>query len=103
MATPLRLWTPNPATGERGTAIKLSSDGKGALVFASGRSVFVKNIDSLQSTAYTGHIHPTTVAKFSPSGNYVASADVAGSVRVWDIAGQDQVLKVEVYVLSLAS
>jgi len=26
----------------------------------------------------------TTVARFSPSGYYIASADVSGGVKVWD-------------------
>ncbi|KAG0142423.1 hypothetical protein CROQUDRAFT_662591 [Cronartium quercuum f. sp. fusiforme G11] len=97
---PLSLWAPNPSTGERGMSAKLSSDKKGSLVYASGRSVFIKNIDSLHSTAYTGHVQSTTVAKFSPSGNYVASGDVTGAVRVWDVAGEDQVLKVEVKAIA---
>lgn len=33
---------------------------------------------------YTGHTAATTVARFSPSGFYVASGDAAGNVRVWD-------------------
>ena len=36
------------------------------------------------STQYTGHATSTTVARFSPSGFYCASGDVAGTVRVWD-------------------
>ncbi|KAG8832221.1 WD40 repeat-like protein [Serendipita sp. 399] len=41
------------------------------------------------------HIQPTTVASISPSGYYCASADVAGNVRVWDIVGEENVLKLE--------
>ncbi len=33
---------------------------------------------------YTGHTAATTVARFSPSGFYIASGDVSGMVRVWD-------------------
>lgn len=36
------------------------------------------------SKQYTQHTAQTTVARFSPSGFYVASGDVSGSVRVWD-------------------
>lgn len=101
--TPISLWSPNPSTGERGTSTKLSSDHKHSLVYPSGRSVFIKNIDTLQSIAYTAHVHPTTVAKFSPSGNYVASGDVTGGVKVWDALGEDQILKVEVLVHHLVT
>jgi WD40 repeat protein len=40
------------------------------------------------------------VAKISPSGYYVASADVAGTVRVWDLVGTDQILKGEYPIVS---
>ncbi|OAV88184.1 hypothetical protein PTTG_29123 [Puccinia triticina 1-1 BBBD Race 1] len=99
-ATPISLWAPNPGTGERGTAIKLDSNEKGSILFAAGRSIFIKNLDTHQSVSYSGHVRPTTVAKFSPSGFYVASGDSSGSVRVWDIAGEEQILKVEVKAIS---
>ncbi|KAH9809257.1 WD40-repeat-containing domain protein [Melampsora americana] len=97
---PISLWSPNPSTGERGTSTKLSSNHKSLITYPSGRSIFIKNIDTLDSISYTGHIHQTTVAKFSPSGNYIASGDVTGGVRVWDVVGEDQVLKVEVKAIS---
>jgi WD40 repeat protein len=37
---------------------------------------------------YTEHKAPTTVARFSPSGFYVASGDATGLVRVWDCVGE---------------
>ncbi|MBW0508158.1 hypothetical protein O181_047873 [Austropuccinia psidii MF-1] len=94
--TPISLWSPNPSTGERGTAVKFNSNRKDSIVYAAGKSIFIKNIDTLNSITYTAHIAPTTVAKFSPSGFYVASADSTGLVKVWDVAGTDQILKVEV-------
>jgi WD repeat-containing protein 1 (actin-interacting protein 1) len=54
----------------------------------------------------------TSVAKFSPTGNYIASGgslfsphhltdvDVTGSVRVWDAVGSDMTLKTETKVIS---
>ncbi len=36
------------------------------------------------SKQYTAHTAQTTVARFSPSGFYVASGDVSGAVKVWD-------------------
>jgi WD repeat-containing protein 1 (actin-interacting protein 1) len=49
----------------------------------------------LNAPATTEHNSPTTVARISPSGYYCASADQTGTVRVWDIAGTDQILKLE--------
>ena len=57
--------------------------------FQSGKSIFVRSIDNpSQSKQYTGHTNATTVARFSPSGYYIASGDVSGSVRVWDCVGE---------------
>lgn len=51
----------------------------------SGKSIFVRSIDDPSSCKqYTGHTAQTSVARFSPSGFYIASGDVSGSVRVWD-------------------
>ena len=47
----------------------------------------------------TEHTQPTTVARISPSGFYCASGDVSGTVRIWDIAGTDQTLKLETKAL----
>ncbi|KAH8887750.1 WD domain-containing protein [Thozetella sp. PMI_491] len=70
----------------RGQPTQLSADAKGErIVYASGKSIFVRNIDDpALSKQYTGHTAATTVARFSPSGFYVASGDVSGAVRVWD-------------------
>ncbi|KIY48073.1 WD40 repeat-like protein [Fistulina hepatica ATCC 64428] len=75
--------------------------------------------NALLSTAYTGHVHPTTVVRILPSGYDCASADSVGNgadfltqlelfsddtndgaVRVWDIVGEDQALKGEYKVIS---
>lgn len=45
------------------------------------------------------HTSPTTVARISPSGFYCASADVSGTVKIWDLAGSDQILKLETKAL----
>ncbi|CAI4215081.1 unnamed protein product [Parascedosporium putredinis] len=51
----------------------------------SGKSVFLRSIDNpADCKQYTGHTSQATVARFSPSGFYVASGDAAGTVRVWD-------------------
>ncbi|EGO54550.1 hypothetical protein NEUTE1DRAFT_49936 [Neurospora tetrasperma FGSC 2508] len=79
-----------PATA-RGQATQLSCDPKGErIVYASGKSIFVRTIDEpSKSLQYTGHTTTTTVARFSPSGFWVASGDVSGKVRVWDAVGAE--------------
>ncbi|QSZ36639.1 hypothetical protein DSL72_006520 [Monilinia vaccinii-corymbosi] len=73
-------------TTERGRPTHLSCDPKGErIAYASGKSVFVRNIDDPSlSKQYTSHTTQTTVARFSPSGYYIASGDVSGTVKVWD-------------------
>jgi WD40 repeat protein len=53
---------------------------------------------------YSGHGYQATVARFHPNGEWVASADVGGNVRVWasHTLGCEPVLKVEHRPLSAA-
>ena len=71
---------------ERGRPSQLSADPKGErIAYASGKSIFLRSLDHpTESKQYTAHTTQTTAARFSPSGFYVASGDVSGSVRVWD-------------------
>ncbi|KAI7053308.1 tricorn protease domain 2-containing protein, partial [Hortaea werneckii] len=75
----------------RGTSTPLSSDAKGErIAYASNKSIFVRSIDNpAESKQYTQHTAQTTVARFAPSGFYIASGDVTGSVRVWDAMGAE--------------
>ncbi|CAG8460177.1 5156_t:CDS:10 [Ambispora gerdemannii] len=52
------------------------------------------------STEYTGHVAQTTVARYAPSGYYIASGDVHGNVRIWDTTQAEQILKNEVKVIA---
>ncbi|KAF2088524.1 WD40 repeat-like protein [Saccharata proteae CBS 121410] len=83
------IWAAAPTT-TRGQPTPLSSDSKGErIVYASGKSIFVRSIDDPSvGKQYTEHTAQTTVARFAPSGFYVASGDVTGSVRVWDCVGE---------------
>lgn len=83
------IYAASPSTA-RGTPTHLSSDPKGErLAYASGKSIFLRSIDNPAiSKQYTQHTAQTTVARFAPSGYYVASGDVSGSVRVWDCVGE---------------
>ncbi|KAL8902515.1 MAG: hypothetical protein Q9207_004635 [Kuettlingeria erythrocarpa] len=86
---PDALWAPSPTT-TRGQPSQLSSDPKGErLAYANGKSIFLRSIDNPAiSTQYSGHTTGTTVARFAPSGYYVASGDASGTVRVWDCVGE---------------
>ncbi|KAF2108307.1 WD40-repeat-containing domain protein [Lophiotrema nucula] len=83
------IWAASPTT-TRGQPTILSSDPKGERVaYASGKSIFLRSIDEpAVSKQYTQHTAQTTVARFAPSGFYVASGDVSGAVKVWDCAGE---------------
>ncbi|KAF2160618.1 hypothetical protein M409DRAFT_59871 [Zasmidium cellare ATCC 36951] len=84
------IWAASPTT-TRGAPTPLSSDSKGErIAYASNKSIFVRSIDDpAVSKQYTQHTAQTTVARFAPSGFYVASGDVSGSVRVWDAMGAE--------------
>ncbi|KAJ5533300.1 hypothetical protein N7494_009852 [Penicillium frequentans] len=83
------IWAPSPST-TRGQPTQLSSDPKGErLAYASNKSIFLRSIDDpAVARQYTEHKAQTTVARFSPSGFYVASGDASGTVRVWDCVGE---------------
>ncbi|KAL7275049.1 WD40 repeat-like protein [Rhizina undulata] len=95
------IFAAQPST-TRATPTHLSVDPKGErLAYTSGKSVFLRSIDDPSvSTQYTGHTTNATVARFAPSGYYVASGDAAGNVRVWDCVGQDMITKGEFPIIS---
>ncbi|KAL8775140.1 MAG: hypothetical protein Q9194_003877, partial [Teloschistes cf. exilis] len=83
------IWAPSPST-TRGQPTQLSADPKGErLAYANNKSIFIRSVNDLSlSTQYSAHTTTTTVARFSPSGYYVASGDLSGTVRVWDCVGE---------------
>ncbi|KAB8263752.1 transcriptional regulator of RNA polII, SAGA, subunit-domain-containing protein [Aspergillus pseudonomiae] len=83
------IWAASPST-TRGQPTHLSSDAKGErLAYAANKSIFLRSIDDpALARQYTEHKAQTTVARFSPSGFYVASGDATGLVRVWDCVGE---------------
>ncbi|PGH19061.1 hypothetical protein AJ79_00095 [Helicocarpus griseus UAMH5409] len=94
------ILAPSPST-TRGQPTQLSADSKGErLAYASNKSIFIRNIDNPSiSRQYTEHKSETTVARFAPSGFYVASGDESGTVRVWDCVG-DGITKGEYHIVS---
>lgn len=95
------IWAALPSTS-RGHPIHLSYDKKSnRIVYAANKSIHIRSVDNPEkSIQYTLHNANTTVAKFSPSGFYVASGDASGTVRVWDCAGEDLITKGEYHVIS---
>ncbi|SPO26892.1 probable actin interacting protein 1 [Ustilago trichophora] len=101
-ATLQNLLPGNPAT-TRAQSTKISADPKGEkVVYCQNRTVYVRSITdpSKPALAYSQHTQPTTVARISPTGYYCASADQAGNVRVWDLVGDEQIIKNEVKVIA---
>ena len=89
-----------PST-ERGRGILISGDPKtNNILYCTARSVIIRNLDNpLQVSVYGEHSYPVTVARYSPNGEWIASADVSGTIRIWG-THNDYVLKNEFRVLS---
>ncbi|EPQ29062.1 uncharacterized protein PFL1_03351 [Pseudozyma flocculosa PF-1] len=101
-ATLQSLFAANPTT-TRGQSTKLGVDPKGEkLIYTQNRTVIIRSlVDPAQpAIAYSQHAQPVTVARISPTGYYCASADHSGTVRIWDLAGDEQVLKSEFKVFA---
>ncbi|PIA18136.1 WD40 repeat-like protein [Coemansia reversa NRRL 1564] len=94
-------FAPAPVTS-RGQPVRLSTDPKGErIVYACGRTIVMRSLSEPEKAwEYTGHTAATTVARFSPSGYYVASGDVTGKVRIWDSINDEHILKSEFQPLS---
>ena len=69
---------------QRGTPLVLSGSPDGTkFVYCHGHSVIIRELDSPQySDVYTQHAADVIVAKYSPSGFYIASADKLGKVNI---------------------
>ena len=100
MAELLEAYASAPTT-ERGRGILIAGDEKtDSITYCNGRSVIVRRLDRpLDVFVYGEHAYPVTVARFSPNGEWIASADVSGIVRIWGRNG-DRALKNEFRVLS---
>lgn len=84
---PQKLQVPQPST-ERGQGVHISYDWvHDRIAYAMGKSIFVRLAnpkDESKNIQFTKHTYGTTVATFAPSGNYVASGDESGQVKIWD-------------------
>jgi len=86
----------------RGKPTVLGGDPKGKnIVYACGQNIVIRDIENpLICDFYTEHTHNTTVAKYSPSGFYIASGDSVGNVRIWDTVNKEHILKFEMRALA---
>ncbi|XP_046721676.1 WD repeat-containing protein 1 isoform X1 [Silurus meridionalis] len=82
---------------ERGVAKVIGGDPKGNnFLYTNGKSVIIRNIDNPAiADVYTEHPHQVIVAKYAPSGFYIASGDVSGKIRIWDTTQKEHLLKYE--------
>lgn len=95
------LLPPLPST-ERGkqTVVDVDPSNPHRIIYAHGKAIYMVDLqDPSRTQAYTEHSHTCTVARFSPSGYYIASGDVTGRVRVWDATQLEHILKGEYQVL----
>ncbi|OMO88087.1 hypothetical protein COLO4_20464 [Corchorus olitorius] len=100
MANLVEAYACAPST-ERGRGILISGDPKSnSILYCNGRSVIIRYLDRpLDIAVYGEHSYPVTVARYAPNGEWIASADVSGTVRIWG-THNDFVLKNEFKVLS---
>ncbi|KAK2914767.1 hypothetical protein Q8A73_005361 [Channa argus] len=82
---------------ERGVAKVIGGDPKGNnFLYTNGKCVVIRNIENPAiADIYTEHAHPVTVAKYAPSGFYIASGDASGKIRIWDTTQKEHLLKYE--------
>uniref|UniRef100_A0A672NBS2 WD repeat domain 1 n=1 Tax=Sinocyclocheilus grahami TaxID=75366 RepID=A0A672NBS2_SINGR len=82
---------------ERGVAKVLGGDPRGNhFLYTNGKSVIIRNIENpAVADVYTEHPHQVIVAKYAPSGFYIASGDVSGKIRIWDTTQKEHLLKYE--------
>jgi WD40 repeat protein len=86
----------------RGTFTQLGADPKGkTFLYVNGNSVFIRNLENpFECDVYTEHSQAVQVARYSPSGFYIASADQSGKIRIWDTVNKEHLLKNEFQPLS---
>ena len=95
------IWATLPRT-ERGRPLVLGGDPKGKnFLYCHANSVIIRDLANPEiSDVYTQHSCQVNVAKYSPSGFYIASADKSGKVRIWDTINKEHILKSEYQPIS---
>lgn len=113
---PVIASTPPVPTTERAQRCGLAGrsgkhqTGKPVVVYTSGKLVVVRNLKAdepllpdftkLPVLTYRGHAVATTSAQISPSGNYCASGDERGKLRVWALDHEEHLCKFDGPALS---
>lgn len=89
-------------TTTRAKPLHVGGDPKGNnWLYSCGQSVFIRNLkDPLKVELYSEHQFPPTVARYAPSGFYIASGDNSGTIRIWDTTQKEHILKYEYRVLA---
>jgi len=85
-----------PST-QRGRGILIDGHaGSRCIAYCNGKCVILRSLDDPSKCDWciADHAYPTTVARFSPNGEWVASGDSNGTVRIWARGGEN-VLKFE--------
>ena len=91
-----------PAT-VRGRGVLLGAHADSQLItYASGHHVVLRHVRDEIPARFYEHQYACTVARVSPNGQWVASGDVSGRVRVWGL-NEDMTLKAEHHPLSGAA
>ena len=87
---------------ERGKPLVLGADPKGKnFLYTNGNSVIIRDLANPEiADVYTEHSCPVLVAKYSPSGFYISSADKSGKIRIWDTVNSEHILKNEFQPIS---
>lgn len=90
--------SPNP---QRGRGLLLGADAQGSsFAYCNGKAVILRDVgEPARCDVYSEHSYAATVARFSPNGEWVASGDISGTVRIW-ARREDHRLKAEFRVLS---
>ncbi|TMW55592.1 hypothetical protein Poli38472_010474 [Pythium oligandrum] len=95
------ILAPNPTTTRGAPSVLSVHPKEPKIIYCSGKLVVVRNLEDPTDTfVYKGHNEATTVAKFSPSGYWVASGDISGKVRIWSYDNPEHTLKIEVPVFA---
>lgn len=94
--TNLKTFATLPKT-TRGQHITIGGDPKGKnFLYCNNNSVIIRDLgEPTLCDIYTEHAVQTNVAKYSPSGFYIASGDVSGKIRIWDTVNPEHILKAE--------
>lgn len=82
--------------------IIINGDPKGNnFLYCNGNAVVIRDINNPgTSDVYIEHSVQATVARYAPSGYYIASGDVFGKIRIWDTTQKEHILKYEYQPIS---